>query len=68
MVGTKTNEGSVDLPGLNYRNVTIKTYKDDTAYSKSDEYEYDKLLAEGMQHSWHSVDGVRYSSSFCNVP
>ena len=58
MLNTFFYEGRVDLPGLNYRNVTVKAYKDDTAFTKSDEYEFDELLSEGIQHSWHFAEGT----------
>lgn len=56
------------LAGLNFRNVTVRIFDDRTALTESDEYELDRpVYSEPVQHSWHAVDGVWYSDTFCSM-
>ncbi len=49
--------------GFNARNVEFRTYKDDTASSKFNVYNYDELVVEGFSFWWAPIDGDWYSTS-----
>ena len=56
------------LAGVNFRNVTVRIFDDRTALTESDEYELDQpVYSDPVQHSWHAVDGIWYSDTFCSV-
>ena len=54
-----------ELAGINHRDVTVRTFKDDTAITESVMYEYDDVLMSRYQYSFSKVDGNWYADTNC---
>ena len=54
-----------ELAGINHRDVTVRTFKDDTAITESVMYEYNDVLMSRYQYSFSKVDGNWYADTNC---
>ena len=54
-----------ELAGITHRDVTVRTFKDDTAITESVMYVYDDVLMSRFQYSFTKVDGNWYADTNC---
>lgn len=54
-----------ELAGITHRDVTVRTFKDNTAITESVMYDYDNVLMSRFQYSFTKVDGNWYADTNC---
>lgn len=56
-----------ELAGMSQRDLTIRTFKDDTALTESTFYEYEDVLFERFSYGFSKIDGTWYADSNCGL-
>lgn len=54
-----------ELAGITHRDVTIRTFDDDTALTESIMYDYDEILFSRFSYGFSKVEGNWYADSNC---
>ena len=57
----------LNVAGMTQREVTVRTFKDDTAFTESVMYEFDEVFVERFSYGFSKLDGVCYATTNCQV-